>query len=470
MSHNYSKDKIIVFFVTLLFSLIYLSFSTNEKTSIKAAQGDIQNTSSLNGDQEILNLAELLIKKIPYWDVNTINNVPEEIKQGSFKIDHPIELYTEITQEVSDGLIFYNKRKNGRIVYQDTNRAITVKYDLNNGYWKMIMPPQIVPEEVDSLTDSQALGLTEVIYKNIGLQQVEKGNCITTSVGEQDVAPDGTEMPAKVIARHTRIWREVNGIPVLGSRLMATYTLDGKPFRVEIRWPQFILNESSSVKNRVQVLKELPREIKSQLGKIQDIADIQASMVYACSSETLEYEPAIFLEVQFEDESTIHEIIYSLYPINEGKTVRLALSSGWDMISLPVIPDRTLVQDIFPGALVVYGYNKSSGYVRVKAGEDLEFGKAYWILLNEPQVYSITGREKEEFDFPVQDGWYLIGSCSFVAQACMIETGKIVVAYSYVPDSGYQRVTEPYYLEPGKGYWIFLKDTDNQTELKIKKI
>ena len=48
----------------------------------------------------------------------------------------------------------------------------------------------------------------------------------------------------------------LNGLGVTGSRLMATYGLDGKPFRVEVRWPDFVLKTSAELRGRDRVLKD----------------------------------------------------------------------------------------------------------------------------------------------------------------------------------------------------------------------
>lgn len=48
----------------------------------------------------------------------------------------------------------------------------------------------------------------------------------------------------------------LNGLGVTGSRLMATYGLDGKPFRVEVRWPDFVPKTSAELRGRDRVLKD----------------------------------------------------------------------------------------------------------------------------------------------------------------------------------------------------------------------
>lgn len=149
-------------------------------------------------------------------------------------------------------------------------------------------------------------------------------------------------------------------------------------------------------------------------------------------------------------------------------TVDMHMSSGWDMISLPLMPQSALLSDLFPGAVVVYRYTKGAGYVRVQAHESLEIGMGYWILLNEDQNHTLTGQSVEEYTLPVtQDGWAMIGGCTYPAQASL-DGGSIGVIYGFTPGSGYQRVLTS--LESGKGFWILCNGVMDQAELTVEVI
>ncbi|MGA1841969.1 MAG: choice-of-anchor Q domain-containing protein [bacterium] len=148
-------------------------------------------------------------------------------------------------------------------------------------------------------------------------------------------------------------------------------------------------------------------------------------------------------------------------------TIELNLPEGWSMISLPVEPDSLKLSGLFPGAVVVYGYARGAGYTRVADGEALKIGKGYWILLNDARKYTLTGQSIDEYTLQVhEDGWEMIGGCTYPAEA--ITNGcNIKVIYRYDIGSGYQRMLEFEDIEPGKGYWIMLKDIVNQAELNI---
>jgi hypothetical protein len=147
--------------------------------------------------------------------------------------------------------------------------------------------------------------------------------------------------------------------------------------------------------------------------------------------------------------------------------VNMQLDAGWNMISLPVVPESLKLSDVFPGAMVVYGYDKKAGYVRIQENHPLQVGKGYWILLKEARTYTLTGESIPEYTYPVENGWYMIGGCSSSARASVTNGGDTVVIYGYVPGVGYQRLPAPYNLECGGGYWILLRNTSAGEALKV---
>lgn len=141
----------------------------------------------------------------------------------------------------------------------------------------------------------------------------------------------------------------------------------------------------------------------------------------------------------------------------------LDLPSGWTMISLPVVPEKAILNDLFPKAVVVYRFETDKGYVRVNRSNKLEFGRGYWILLNTPQSYIIKGTVKTDYTIPVENGWYMIGGCTSSAQKT-IKKGNYDVVYGFTQEIGYIMIPEPDPLKPGKGYWILFSDTTDGAE------
>lgn len=126
-----------------------------------------------------------------------------------------------------------------------------------------------------------------------------------------------------------------------------------------------------------------------------------------------------------------------------------------------------MVKDLFPEAVILYGYEKGAGYVRITEEKELEVGKGYWIFLNKAKSFIMTGQEIPVYTHPVkEDGWYIIGGCTSPAKAS-IDNGTVDVIYKYIPGSGYKSLLASENLEPGKGYWVLLNDINSKTQLRI---
>lgn len=146
-------------------------------------------------------------------------------------------------------------------------------------------------------------------------------------------------------------------------------------------------------------------------------------------------------------------------------SVEMHMPVGWSMVSLPVVPGSSLVSDLFPDAVVVYGYEKASGYVRVSK---MEAGKGYWILFYTPKSYTITGQPFNEYSTTVTlSGWEMIGGCTFPAKPTT-DSCDIIVTYKYIPEVGYQRVYATEHLMPSVGYWILLNNVLTQCTLTVQ--
>ncbi|MGA1842466.1 MAG: LamG-like jellyroll fold domain-containing protein [bacterium] len=152
---------------------------------------------------------------------------------------------------------------------------------------------------------------------------------------------------------------------------------------------------------------------------------------------------------------------------SSGCIVENDLAGGWNIISLPVLLQSNLASEIFPDAAVIYRFEKGFGYVRVKPDEALVHGTGYWILLPEAKSYSLLGECIMEYSLPVENGWYLIGSCSGPSKAS-INCGSIDVIYRFKPGFGYQRVLESEMLMPGSGYWILISNIPDQCQAVLK--
>lgn len=146
------------------------------------------------------------------------------------------------------------------------------------------------------------------------------------------------------------------------------------------------------------------------------------------------------------------------------RTFVMNLPEGWSMMSIPVLPNDASIQELFPGARVIYGYEMGIGYVRTT---DLETCAGYWISLNEAKEFTITGQSVNGCALTVNEpGWNMIGVPILEAKA-ISDNCDIAVIYSYVQGIGYQRVQLSENLQPGKGYWILLKNLTGQCQLTV---
>jgi hypothetical protein len=99
---------------------------------------------------------------------------------------------------------------------------------------------------------------------------------------------------------------------------------------------------------------------------------------------------------------------------------RMDLTEGWSMISLPCKPLSAVSSDVFPGASVIYSFYRDFGYKRIKTSEELQIGRGYWILLDQNQNYNlIVDKVITEYTYPVENDWYMIGSCTYDAKASL---------------------------------------------------
>lgn len=170
--------------------------------------------------------------------------------------------------------------------------------------------------------------------------------------------------------------------------------------------------------------------------------------------------------IEFSEKNRDNEILE--VKIDLYSTVPMDLPEGWSMISLPLkLYSVVKCSELFPDAVILYGYENEVGYVRVREEDKLEVGRGYWILMDQNQSYLLTGQPVQLYTLPVyDDGWAMIGGYTCPAQA-LSDNSSIVVIYGYVRGKGYQRISESE-IEPGKGYWIFFNNVMDQAELRVE--
>ena len=90
-----------------------------------------------------------------------------------------------------------------------------------------------------------------------------------------------------------------------------------------------------------------------------------------------------------------------------GKTLTrtVAVTGGWNMVSVPLDAPDMSVGTVFPGASSqAYGY--SGAYV---VSPTLASGKGYWLKFPSGTSYNVTGALKAIKELPMVAGWQIIG-------------------------------------------------------------
>lgn len=126
----------------------------------------------------------------------------------------------------------------------------------------------------------------------------------------------------------------------------------------------------------------------------------------------------------------------------------MTLSAGWNLISLPVIPDNNSLSVLFPNATAAYGFAPASGYT---LAANLLNGKGYWVNNSIAETVTLVGASFNSYTSSVTPPWELMGAVDNTDVIPTVNQGTINVMYSFNPLSGYVAATD---VDHGKGYWM----------------
>ena len=153
-------------------------------------------------------------------------------------------------------------------------------------------------------------------------------------------------------------------------------------------------------------------------------------------------------------------------------TADIQLYPGWNLLSLPLIPDDSSIETVLGDVIVdsVWAYDTVQGWLVYSPPpapsflDEITDGVGYWIEMTAPDIVSVTGVTMPEPpsvppSYSVDDGWNLIGFKSMVEMACQDYLTSIDGQYAivwayrqgvYVPIGGADN------LIPGEGLWIWM--------------
>jgi hypothetical protein len=99
----------------------------------------------------------------------------------------------------------------------------------------------------------------------------------------------------------------------------------------------------------------------------------------------------------------------------DAPQITLEFNVGWNMVSLPIIPDDPLASSVLGDVgfyqLVTWS---GTGYVPVTT---FEAGQGYWLLVIEDVNVTITGTPVESLNLTLSPGWSTIGGLFSDVQA-----------------------------------------------------
>ena len=166
----------------------------------------------------------------------------------------------------------------------------------------------------------------------------------------------------------------------------------------------------------------------------------------------------------------------------------LNLYTGWNLISLPLMPENTGIASVLSpingNYSIIWEYNASDTSDQWKKydpsapfGNDLtnmEPGKGYWIMMTSGDTLPISGTMPESNDIVLKADWNLIGYNSLGSQpvadalSSISSNYTIVWAYDASDTTDHWKKYDPgapfgndlNIIEPGKGYWIMMTSDD----------
>ncbi len=149
---------------------------------------------------------------------------------------------------------------------------------------------------------------------------------------------------------------------------------------------------------------------------------------------------------------TLHKVTDFQADSTPPITRSLALTDGWNFISVPVQTDQSF-ETLLPECSNGFFYTPGEGYTAIDSDESLPAGKGTAVRC-EAHTASVTGQPASP-TIEVEAGWNLIGAIEDTVAVDAITTSPSGILgsdfFSLPPDEGYKPTTK---LHPGEGYWI----------------
>ena len=130
-------------------------------------------------------------------------------------------------------------------------------------------------------------------------------------------------------------------------------------------------------------------------------------------------------------------------------TLSSSVTSGWNIVSVPLRTNDMLYSTLFPG-VASQAYLYANGYVSIAM---LSNGTGYWMKFNNSANFNFTGYPWTPENMLVSPGWNLIGPFdnNIPISSIMSNPAGIVTSNYFGYNGGYYN---PDTLKVGRGYWI----------------
>ncbi len=145
----------------------------------------------------------------------------------------------------------------------------------------------------------------------------------------------------------------------------------------------------------------------------------------------------------------------------------IPLTAGWNLISIPVVPENTSLQSVLASIegnySVVYawiggGWRRSTDNRNPLAEIVPEYG--YWIYMTAQDTLELNGTVPSSTTININPGWNLVGYPSFTSRDITTVLSSIDYSIVYAwTGNGWKRSTDPRdpltQMDTGYGYWIY---------------
>jgi hypothetical protein len=268
-----------------------------------------------SGSGDLINAANLVEGSLPPWD-STIMDAEASLVTNTF-----VEASaTDLASFISSGeFIFQETRKNGKRVYASADGQQVLKSRDFDGYWKLIVNKSPASSlDGAMLSKQEATDLAIGTIKQFGVPGNEMYNSRAHYVmasNPNDPSLSGT----RLITVFTD--RKVAGVRVHGSRSLITYDMVGNLYQLEVRWPEFSIDETDtgSLKTREEAITDIAAQLlimEEQMDRGR--SDIKMELVYVQHPSTGVHFPAIRCYITDDFHSPDHMIITKTYSLIDG--------------------------------------------------------------------------------------------------------------------------------------------------------